>query len=114
LPFKVVPFSRRLDIGLSWWRLVFDRGSVHVISVVDKTTLEQVFIRALLFSCQYYSINDPHSSSSYEKNKRSKPRNFKHTLFRIWGSTVMPLEGEGTPKHRHISCGVLHIAHWKQ
>ena len=45
-----VPWLRRLGAGLSPRRPSFDPGSVHVVFVVDKVALGQVFPRVLQFS----------------------------------------------------------------
>jgi hypothetical protein len=45
----VVPWLRRLIVGLSPRKPRFDPGSVHVEFVVDKVALGQVFLRVLRF-----------------------------------------------------------------
>jgi hypothetical protein len=47
---RAVPWLRSLVTGLSPRRPGFAPGSIHVGFVVDKVTLEQVFLRVLRFS----------------------------------------------------------------
>jgi hypothetical protein len=58
---RVVPWLRQLVAGLSLWKPRFGLRPFHIVSVVDKAALVQVFFSKHCSLCQYHSSSVPYS-----------------------------------------------------
>jgi hypothetical protein len=68
--FSAVPWLTRLAAGLSSRRPGFPTGSLHVVFVVDKVALGQVFLRVLRFSLVPFHRGYPYSHMTWGMNNR--------------------------------------------